>query len=812
LAWTCSLLHLCNDEEGVEIPVSFKRNSLVVDAQVFAMQEQGIQEYEAKVQAVYRPRIVVQITFNIHSQGPEWSLLECGDPCLLTRGKARHDPSDVVGAVSDLINLAEPIVPATDVDIPIFTVMHRNKGNEPDRYGVEFIEASLQQSSGSADPVASAFFGPDPVSEDEVIDLPDGIDLGAGVELPGVDVFDADGGDAVPAPGPVMLAGNSDEHVDVEGFEEHPLQEIGCALKEERESQWLNSQQMSNELSMNSPTCLSINGDLEFMTKKPADKDLLTILVVVDKSTGMCRAIPLPSKGDGSLVHGIRDLGTTLLAQLKSKSGAELRNDDDLVGWAFVNASMLHNVFAVHAGTAPYEQAPNMAYRGNFACFGEVVLFTLNQKPVRKGKPKFVKGVWWGKTLNNDLNVCGTALGIYMSGTIRRMAPDQRWSKHMIKEFSGKTYRFSPSTFGKVMIPGIKEMRKPEAIQVMSAPYPLPAPDKKAEPPGDEAGVNGAEGDGDQRSATELEANRGEKREAAPLPDAGGKSSKSPAVMVEGEELYVLDEPLDRDFPVDEEMNSYSEDDDVEDYGESWHGEVLQALMVSWSSWKLQAFDVKDAFPTVKQRSELYVLLDGVPFRVLRCLPGQQAASAWWSEQLTEDLEEAGLGCGVDVGESVKFLKKEFVITDLGVEIRVSGRYLEKIFGILDIKRPRARKTPCSMEITQLDYSEDCDGEMAAKYGGAIGGFLYSSPDRPDCQWTIAHLARAMSRPTVKMFKHAIHLAEYMMSTKDACQLFRWTYPRRSCLYDRVLSRSEARALRERLRCLAKEMLVRGCL
>ncbi|CAE7792845.1 GIP [Symbiodinium sp. CCMP2592] len=422
----------------------------------------------------------------------------------------------------------------------------------------------------------------------------------------------------------------------------------------------------------------------------------------------------------------------------------------------------------------------------------------------------------------------------------------------------------------------------------------------------------------------EVEANRGEKREAAPLPDAGGKSSKISAVTVEGEELYVLDEHLDLDFPVDEEMNSYFEDDDVEDYGESWHGrgekegppslseeelekvdeasqahevkrlvemgvleqvealppgaellktkhvidwrfregqwqrrarlvckqlkiwdpnrsdvyapstspsssKLLPALMVSRSSWKLQSFDVKDAFLTVKQGDELYVLLDGVPFRVLRCLPGQQSASAWWSEQATEDLKEAGLvpdaacpsafgtkGLGVmmhvddglnagedwilekvkvllmqkyklevsdvafDVGESVKFLKKEFVITDLGVEVRVSGRYLEKIFGILDIKRPR-----------------ECDGEMAAKYRGAIGGFLYLSPDRPDCQWAIAHLARAMSRPTVKMFKHAIHLAEYMMSTKDACQVFRWTYPGRSCLDDRVLSRSEARVLQE---------------
>ena len=66
-----------------------------------------------------------------------------------------------------------------------------------------------------------------------------------------------------------------------------------------------------------------------------------------------------------------------------------------------------------------------------------------------------------------------------------------------------------------------------------------------------------------------------------------------------------------------------------------------------------------------------------------------------------------------DIGDTVKFLKKEFAITDAGVEIKVSTRYLERICGILDIKRPRTRKTPCSTQITQPDYSEECDAEMS---------------------------------------------------------------------------------------------------
>ena len=111
LAHRNNMLHLCNDAEEVEIPVSFKRNSLIVDAQVFAVQamepsqgpgEDSFQNSssagdEPRVQALDKPRIIVQTSYNIHAQGPEWNFLECGDPCVLTWGKVRHDPSDVVG-------------------------------------------------------------------------------------------------------------------------------------------------------------------------------------------------------------------------------------------------------------------------------------------------------------------------------------------------------------------------------------------------------------------------------------------------------------------------------------------------------------------------------------------------------------------------------------------------------------------------------------------------------------------------------------------------------------------------------------------
>ena len=53
-----------------------------------------------------------------------------------------------------------------------------------------------------------------------------------------------------------------------------------------------------------------------------------------------------------------------------------------------------------------------------------------------------IKGVFLGKSLHNDINVCGTALGVYLSSTVRRLPADQQWSRHMLKEMQGRPYRY----------------------------------------------------------------------------------------------------------------------------------------------------------------------------------------------------------------------------------------------------------------------------------------------------------------------------------------------------------------------------------
>ena len=319
LAHGDNMLRLCNDEEEVAIPVSFKKNSLVIDAQVFAVQgvespepreQRPVGEQEAIVQALNQPRSIVQTTYNIHAQGPEWGFLECGDPCVLTYGKARYDPSEDLGIqlwkyratlayrhgdwelidyeepLEDLVNLSEPLTQEGEVQIPIFTVMRRSKGHDPEHYGMELIaDNPVKQADdkGVMDPVFSSFFGPEMEEDEEVIDLP-------GVELPGVHLQDQLDQSQQASPAPVLLPGNSDEHVNVDGVRlgpEHELTHVPfkkwcefCASsRSRRDAHWQDDERHDTE-GGDPIICfdffyVDVGGqELEFLRAKPEDREL----------------------------------------------------------------------------------------------------------------------------------------------------------------------------------------------------------------------------------------------------------------------------------------------------------------------------------------------------------------------------------------------------------------------------------------------------------------------------------------------------------------------------------------------------------
>ena len=101
-------------------------------------------------------------------------------------------------------------------------------------------------------------------------------------------------------------------------------------------------------------------------------------------------------------VQSLRDIGTALLAQVKEGTNLELKVNWDLTAWAHLHAAMLHNCYAVQGGTTAYEHAFHTRYQGKLAQFGECVYFVLASPHVKKGRPKFARGIFVGKSLHND--------------------------------------------------------------------------------------------------------------------------------------------------------------------------------------------------------------------------------------------------------------------------------------------------------------------------------------------------------------------------------------------------------------------------
>ena len=81
--------------------------------------------------------------------------------------------------------------------------------------------------------------------------------------------------------------------------------------------------------------------------------------------------------------------------------------------WSLLHACWLHNRFCVQHGLTPFERATGCLYEGKVCCYGEAVLGYL--RTTAKAGPKWQKGIWLGKTTQNDVNILATDKGIFLT-------------------------------------------------------------------------------------------------------------------------------------------------------------------------------------------------------------------------------------------------------------------------------------------------------------------------------------------------------------------------------------------------------------
>ncbi|CAE7352802.1 unnamed protein product, partial [Symbiodinium sp. CCMP2456] len=176
-------LCLCNASEEVEIPISFKRNSLVVQASVHLV---AASEPEYEVRPIAAERVHVKLNFPLDHVDGEWGFLSCGEPAILTTGMTFVDPSPKMGIqlwrfrttcikIGDqweMCEFQEPLeycesleelLPGVIRPVPILTIMTRTEAT-PDRLGIEI----LSEFKFKAPEPSEAPEFPEP----EVIDIP----------------------------------------------------------------------------------------------------------------------------------------------------------------------------------------------------------------------------------------------------------------------------------------------------------------------------------------------------------------------------------------------------------------------------------------------------------------------------------------------------------------------------------------------------------------------------------------------------------------------------------------------------------------
>ena len=109
-------------------------------------------------------------------------------------------------------------------------------------------------------------------------------------------------------------------------------------------------------------------------------------------------------------------------------------------------------------GETAYERCTGKEYHGKVCYFGETCMGYL--KPTAKGLPSWQRGVWLGKTQNNDAHIISCNGGLFMTRSVRRIPSP--WILSEVGNVEMSPWECSFATLGsRLMVP--KRVLKPTA-------------------------------------------------------------------------------------------------------------------------------------------------------------------------------------------------------------------------------------------------------------------------------------------------------------------------------------------------------------
>ena len=232
--------------------------------------------------------------------------------------------------------------------------------------------------------------------------------------------------------------------------------------------------------------------------------------------------------------------------------------------------------------------------------------------------------------------------------------------------------------------------------------------------------------------------------------------------------------------------------------------------------------DVKDAYLNCEQKQPVVVEVDSrlmggnegmMTFILERLLPGQRIAASEWFQFMTDLLGQAGLEsfgkeptlfrakdqdeCALvlhaddgilaatnatrkkiikklgervvvqvsdplaEVGESVEFLKRKYLLEDQGIVMFSGDKHLDGLVKALG-ENVRARDTPVDQTVLEPDTSAVLSEPNAKMFRECVGRLLYLSHTRPDVQFGTCALTSKMSSPTATAMRHLTRVVGYL--------------------------------------------------
>ncbi|OLP76617.1 Retrovirus-related Pol polyprotein from transposon TNT 1-94 [Symbiodinium microadriaticum] len=118
-------------------------------------------------------------------------------------------------------------------------------------------------------------------------------------------------------------------------------------------------------------------------------------------------------------IERIRQLVGTILAELEEKLQVKIKTSDPLHHWCWRHAGWILQRFGVTQNLTPWERVHAAPYGGKLVRFAECVLARV--KTATKGKPRWLRAMWLGKSDVSDcLLVCTSSGRLVVARSVRR--------------------------------------------------------------------------------------------------------------------------------------------------------------------------------------------------------------------------------------------------------------------------------------------------------------------------------------------------------------------------------------------------------